>query len=95
MINKSDYVDLGLACADVCCTIRRGMEINQGVDFSQSESEAIARLTKWVQPTVDIVDDPFTVLSIAGLSRRSREKSSRRGGGIYFPDSPTRRTTKR
>ena len=49
MINKSDYVDLGLACADVCVALDRGMKGGQVDKISRSVFEAIEQLTKWVQ----------------------------------------------
>ena len=45
MANKTDYVELGLACADVCKTLDRGMNGRKLDDLSQSVREAIAQLT--------------------------------------------------
>jgi hypothetical protein len=45
MINKTDYVDLGLACADVCRALERAMNGKKEDDLSQSMSEAMNRLT--------------------------------------------------
>ena len=45
MANKTDYVELGLACADVCGALHRGMNGKKLDDLSQSVCEAIARLT--------------------------------------------------
>ena len=45
MMNKSDYVDLGLACADVCKALDRGMRGRQTNELSPSVSEAIEQLT--------------------------------------------------
>ena len=45
MANKLDYVELGLACADVCRALDRGMN-GKGVDeLSQSVYQAIEQLT--------------------------------------------------
>lgn len=86
MINESDYVDLGLACADVCQTLERGMEGSPADALSPLAFQAVTHLTKWVQPVIDIVDGPFTTLPIAGLSRRSRRISPTvDGGGMYLP----------
>ena len=46
MINKTDYVDLGLACAKVCQALDRGMGGRRVDELSQSVLEAIAQLTK-------------------------------------------------
>jgi len=44
MINKVDYVELGLACADVCQAICRGMKGRPADEFSESLREAIEQL---------------------------------------------------
>ena len=46
MSNKTDYVDLGLTCADVCRALDRGMKGRSVEGLSQSVFEAIAQLTK-------------------------------------------------
>jgi len=46
MINKSDYVDLGLACADVCRALDRGVNGRRVNELGRSVLEAIAQLTK-------------------------------------------------
>jgi hypothetical protein len=65
MINKTDYVDLGLACADVCRALERAMNGKKEDDLSQPMSEAISRLTTWVQPVIYSSDISPTVLLIA------------------------------
>ena len=45
MANKSDYVDLGLSCANVCKALDQGMNGRKLDDLSQSVREAIAQLT--------------------------------------------------
>jgi len=45
MINKTDYVDLGLACADVCRALDRGMNGRLVDELSQPVFEAIGQLT--------------------------------------------------
>ena len=45
MINEADYVDLGLACADVCKVLDRGMRGRRMDEFGQSVFEAIEQLT--------------------------------------------------
>ena len=45
MANRTDYVELGLACAEVCKALDRGMNGRQMNDLSQSVFEAIEQLT--------------------------------------------------
>jgi hypothetical protein len=45
MANRADYVELGLACADVCRALDRGMTGKKLDDLSQSVFDAIAQLT--------------------------------------------------
>jgi hypothetical protein len=45
MMNKTDYVELGLACADVCKALDRGMKGRRADALSQSVCEAIEQLT--------------------------------------------------
>ena len=45
MANKSEYVELGLACADVCKALERGMNGKKRDDLSQPVREAIGQLT--------------------------------------------------
>ena len=44
MINEVDLVDLGLACADVCRALDRGMGGRPVDELSQSVFEAIQQL---------------------------------------------------
>ena len=45
MANRSDYVELGLACAEVCKALDRGMNGRRMDELSQSVFEAIEQLT--------------------------------------------------
>ena len=45
MVNKLDYVELGLACADVCRALDRGMNGRRVGELGQSVHEAIGQLT--------------------------------------------------
>jgi len=45
MANKTDYVELGLACADVCRALDRGVNGRRVDGLSQSVFEAIGQLT--------------------------------------------------
>lgn len=44
MVNEQDYIELGLACADVCRALDRGMNGKKLDDFGQSVCEAINQL---------------------------------------------------
>ena len=46
MANKADYVELGLACADVCKALDRGMNGRRLNELNQSVREAIEQLTR-------------------------------------------------
>ena len=45
MINQMDYVELGLACAEVCTALSRGLNGKKLYDLNNSVCEAINRLT--------------------------------------------------
>jgi len=45
MINRMDYVELGLACADVCTALHRGLDGKRPNDLNNSVREAINQLT--------------------------------------------------
>ena len=45
MANKLDYVELGLACANVCEALDRGMNERQTNELSRPVYEAIEQLT--------------------------------------------------
>jgi hypothetical protein len=45
MVNQMDYVELGLACADVCTALDRGLNGKRLSDLNSSVCEAIKQLT--------------------------------------------------
>jgi len=45
MANKTDYIELGLTCADVCRALDRGMDGRRLDEFNRSVVEAIEQLT--------------------------------------------------
>ena len=45
MINEVDYVELGLACADVCTALDRGLNGKRLNNLNSSVCEAIKQLT--------------------------------------------------
>ena len=67
MSNQSDYVELGLTCANVCKALHRGMgEKNLG-DLSQPVRDAIEQLTTWVKPAMHSFESSPTTFLIAEL----------------------------
>ena len=65
MSNQTDYVELGLACADVCEALNRGMNGKKLDDLSQSVRKAINQLTTWAKPTTHGLESSLTTLSIS------------------------------
>ena len=45
MTNQADYVDLGLACADVCTALDRGLSGKRLRDLNDSVCEVIKQMT--------------------------------------------------
>ena len=45
MTNRMDYVELGLACAEVCTTLDRGLNGKRLNDLNNSVCGAIGQLT--------------------------------------------------
>lgn len=52
MANEGHYIDLGLACANICKALERGMDGKMLDDLSKSVRDAINQLTMWVEPAV-------------------------------------------
>ena len=75
MINETDYVDLGLACADICTALGRGMDGKKLNDLSQSVSEAIGQLTTWVKPTMYDSGNSVVLFLIVGPWQRFKRRS--------------------
>ena len=46
MTNESDYVELGMACADVCDALKRGLDGKSEGELSDSVRKAIEQLRK-------------------------------------------------
>lgn len=45
MVNQTDYVELGLACAEVCNALDRGLSGKKLDELNKSVREAIKHLT--------------------------------------------------
>jgi len=46
MINKADYVELGLTCGDICEALSRGTDRRRADQLSQSVLGEIEKLTR-------------------------------------------------
>ena len=46
MTNEADYVELGLACVDVCAALKRGLGEKSEDDLTDSVREAIQQLRR-------------------------------------------------
>jgi len=95
MANETDYVELGLVCANVCRALDRGMNGKKLRDLSQPVWEAINELTTWVRPVTQGLGSSLTILFVVEPWRRSKRRSSNRGGGMQSLDSFTRRMTRK
>ena len=63
MINEADYVELGLACADVCSALDRGMDGGRMNELNQSVLGAIGHLTTLVEPVMHTPGNSLTTRS--------------------------------
>ena len=98
MSNEADYVELGLACADVCTALGRGMNGKKLDDLSQSVCDAIAQLAAWVDPVTRNLDSDSSLtisLIIAELWGRSKGRSSDGVGGMRSLAFSMQRTTRK
>ena len=46
MTNEADYVELGMACADVCIALKRGLDGKSEGELNDSVRKAIEQLRK-------------------------------------------------
>jgi hypothetical protein len=67
MINKQEYIELGLFCAEICKALNREMYGKKLDDLSQSVREAIDQLETCVKQVVNSLDNSLTTKSTAGL----------------------------
>jgi len=63
MINQMDYVELGLACADVCTALDRGLNGKRLNDLNNPAREAINQLTTWVTLATHTLSTSLTLTS--------------------------------
>ena len=60
MANRSDYVELGLTCTNVCKALHREIDGKELDNLSRSVYEAIEQLTTWVKQAMYPLDSPLT-----------------------------------
>ena len=82
MTNRMDYIELGLACADVCTVLKRGLNGKTPNDLNNSVYEAINQLTKRVTSAIDALSTSLTVLptwprAVAGIERNITKQVKR------------------
>ena len=88
MVNKTDYVELGLACADVCRALDRGMSGRRVDEINQSVFEAIGQLTVWVEPANHTSGHSLTKLpdrrAVAEIQKNIVKRGKRNGVSWMF-----------
>ena len=62
MINQAEYVGLGLACADICKALERGMNGRRVDQLNQSVLRAIEQFTMQVESILHVPGDSLTML---------------------------------
>jgi hypothetical protein len=95
MINKQDYVELGLSCADVCQTLERGLSGRRLNELNQPVIGAIGKLTTWVASVIRMRSSPLTrVSTIIGLWPRFGARSPHGINEAQYLGSSMRRATR-
>ena len=90
MASRTDYVELGLACADACEWIPDGAD-----EQSPSMIEAIEQLSRCVELAMDMPGGLLTQLAITGFWRRFRIASLSGVNRMRSGDSSIQGTTRR
>ena len=77
MGNESDYIDLGLSCAEVCDALDQGLKGKRWDELDQLVLGAVGQLTTYVEVPMSILGGVLTDVTIAGIWPRWRGRSSR------------------
>ena len=82
MINRKGYVELGLACADVCKTLDRGLNHTQTDRLGRPVLEAIEQLAAWVETSGNahcsqLAYSAFNCRTVAQIQRSAVEPDKR------------------
>ena len=94
MVNKLDYVELGLSCADICKALARGMSGRKLDELNQSVCDAINQLTTWVESAIRAPNHPLKTSNVA-LWQRYKGRSSNGAGEIPPLGFSMRKTIRR
>ena len=88
MINETDYVELGLACAEICTALDRGMNGKRLDNLSQSVCKAITQLTMWVTPQVAsrvlLTDNALNFRTVTNIQTKVLKRSGRNVASRLF-----------
>jgi hypothetical protein len=89
MVDNTDYVGLGLSCADVCRALARGVNGKRLEELSQSVYDATNRLTVWVEPATHISNrlliwNALDCRTVADIQRRLVKCGKRNMFSGYF-----------
>ena len=95
MINEADYDEHGLACADVCSALDRGMDGRRVNELNQSVLGAIGHLTTLVEQAMHTLGDSLTKLLIVGPWLRYMRTLSKNVTGCSSLGCSMRRMIKR
>ena len=82
MVNREGYVELGLACADVCKVLDRGLNHRQADRLSRPVLEAIEQLATWVETSGNahcsrLAYNAFNCRTVAQIQRSAVEPDNR------------------
>ena len=80
MINQIDYVELGLACAEVCTALDRGLDGRRLNELNSSVCEAISQLTMRVTPPTYNLSSLFMIVSPWPQNRCGDPEKNHQGG---------------
>ena len=91
---RTDYVELGLVCADVCRALDRGMAGRQGEQLSRPVFEAVEQLMTWVKPVMRAraIHLPSTHMQSRGRDTAGRSQAWQTECGLAPFPSQERRT---
>ena len=88
MVNKQDYVDLGLSCVDICKALKRGVDGRELNELSKSVREAIDQLETWVERAIHIFCSSayhhLDLRTVAEIHQEIEERSGRRRISRFF-----------
>ena len=88
MINKQEFIDIGLYCADICKALDQGVDGRRPEDLSQPMREAINQLMTWVKHIVNslgnFADDEINRRTVTEIQRKVTKQSQRNALSRFF-----------